>query len=368
MEGVGLMVSSFWKSKKVLITGHTGFKGSWLSLWLQHLGADVYGYSSSLPISVPNLYEIAQVSKSMDSMYGDILDFGKLQSFIHRIQPDIIFHLAAQPLVRESYADPVGTFSTNVMGTVNLLEIARHVNSVRVVINVTTDKCYQNSGESLQGFTEKNPLGGQDPYSASKACSELVTSAYEQSFYSHNGKLLSSVRAGNVIGGGDWAADRIIPDIIRSVINGEVMKIRYPHAVRPWQHVLDCLEGYLLLAQNMWRSGNDFTGAWNFGPGESSVLSVKNLIEQCNRHLGNRLKWICDSEIHLHEASRLVLNIDKATKLLQWEPQLNIHQTIEWTMDWYLGYMDKSLGHKTLQQIKDFEKIKAAKLPQLKEK
>ncbi|MFL0376242.1 CDP-glucose 4,6-dehydratase [Paenibacillus amylolyticus] len=357
-----LIDPSFWQRKRIFITGHTGFKGSWLALWLQHLGADVYGYSNPPLTSEPNLYEIAQVSKSMNSMYGDILDFGKMQSFIRRIQPDIIFHLAAQPLVRESYADPVGTFSTNVMGTVNLLEITRHVDSVRVVINVTTDKCYRNSGELLQGFTEDSPLGGQDPYSASKACSELVTSAFEQSFYANNGKFLSSVRAGNVIGGGDWAVDRIIPDIIRSVINGEVMKIRYPHAVRPWQHVLDCLDGYLLLAQNMWRSGNKFTGAWNFGPGESSILSVEKLIEQCNRHLGNRLKWNCESEIQLYEASRLVLNIDKAKKMLQWEPKLNINQTIEWTMDWYLGYMNNSCEHKTLQQIKDFEKIKERKI------
>ncbi|MCC3379487.1 CDP-glucose 4,6-dehydratase [Paenibacillus farraposensis] len=358
---------NFWESKKILITGHTGFKGSWLSLWLQYLGAEVYGYSSPLPVSAPNLYEIAQVSKNMDSMYGDILDFCKLQSFIMRIQPDIIFHLAAQPLVRESYAEPIITFSTNVMGTVHLLEAARHVDSIRVVINVTTDKCYENNGQSAQGFKENNPLGGHDPYSASKACSELVTSAYEQSFYSNCGKLLSSARAGNVVGGGDWAIDRIIPDIIRSVISGKLLKIRYPNAIRPWQHVLDCLNGYLLLAENMWESGEKFIGAWNFGPGDSSILSVEQLIKECNLHLGNKLEWLCESETHVHEASRLVLNTEKATTLLDWKPGLNIHQTIEWTMDWYLDYMNNSIDQKTIQQIKNYEKIKAAKLPKSKE-
>ncbi|MBY0118830.1 CDP-glucose 4,6-dehydratase [Paenibacillus sp. FSL L8-0435] len=354
------MEYDFWKTKKVLITGHTGFKGSWLSLWLQHLGADVYGYSSSSPVSDPNLYETAQVSKNMESICGDILDSSKLEKVIKRIQPDIIFHLAAQSLVRESYADPIGTFSTNVMGTVFLLEAARHVDSVRVVINVTTDKCYENNGESAQGFKETNSLGGHDPYSASKACSEIVTSAYEKSFYSHSGKLLSSVRAGNVIGGGDWADDRIIPDIIRSVINKQQLKIRYPHAIRPWQHVLDCLNGYLLLAKNMWESGGKFIGAWNFGPEDSSIWSVEQLIKECNHHLGNKLNWwSSESEAHVHEASRLVLDINKAKTLLNWKPQLTIHQTIEWTMGWYLESMNNSIADISLQQIKNFEKLKA---------
>ncbi|WP_175619950.1 CDP-glucose 4,6-dehydratase [Paenibacillus odorifer] len=357
-----MMQTNFWVSKKVLITGHTGFKGSWLSLWLQHLGADVYGYSSSLPVSEPHLYGIAQVSKNMDSMYGDILDYERLQIFIQKIQPEIIFHLAAQPLVRESYIEPIATFSTNVMGTVHLLEAARHTESVRLVINVTTDKCYENSSNSLLGFIEKNPVGGSDPYSASKACSEIVTTAYERSFYTNSSKLLSSARAGNVIGGGDWATDRIIPDIIRSITNKQPLNIRYPQAIRPWQHVLDCLNGYLLLAQKMWESGEKYIGSWNFGPGESSIISVAQLIEECNKYLGNKLEVLYESDTQPYEATTLVLNSEKAEKLLNWGIELPVKQSIEWTMDWYRNYMSNSLNDLTLRQISNYEKIKAARL------
>ncbi|WP_339824409.1 CDP-glucose 4,6-dehydratase [Paenibacillus sp. FSL R7-0163] len=356
------MNTNFWVSKKVLITGHTGFKGSWLSLWLQHLGADVYGYSSPVPVSEPHLFGIAQVAKNMDSTYADILDFQRLQSFIQKVRPEIIFHLAAQPLVRESYIDPVATFSINVMGTVNLLEIARHTESVKVVINVTTDKCYENTNNSIQGFMENDPVGGSDAYSASKACSEIVTSAYERSFYSNSGKFLSSARAGNVIGGGDWANDRIIPDIIRSIINKQPLNIRYPQAIRPWQHVLDCLNGYLLLAQSMWESGAKYIGAWNFGPGESSILSVAQLIEECNKHLENRLNVVYESNTQPYEATTLVLNSDKAAKLLDWNIMLPIHQSIEWTMEWYSCYMSNRLSDLTLRQICQYENINASRL------
>lgn len=355
------MNQDFWKSKRVLITGHTGFKGSWLSLWLQHLGADVYGYSLS-PVTDPNLYGIAEVSKNMESTYGDILDYHRLQSFIGRIQPEVIFHLAAQPLVRESYLDPIATFSVNVMGTVHLLEVARNTESVQVVINVTTDKCYENNNNSLRGFVEHDPMGGSDPYSASKGCSELVTSAYERSFYSTSGKLLSSARAGNVIGGGDWAVDRIIPDVIRSIINNKPLNIRYPQAIRPWQHVLDCLNGYLLLAQRMWESGEEYAGAWNFGPGESSNISVAQLIDECNKHLGGQLNVEYETNTQPYEASCLVLNSDKATEMLKWGIQLPVSQSIEWTMEWYSNYMSNRVGDVTLKQISQYESIKASRI------
>ncbi|MEK4519810.1 CDP-glucose 4,6-dehydratase [Paenibacillus sp. FSL P2-0136] len=351
---------NFWENKKVLVTGHTGFKGSWLALWLQYLGADVYGYSNTPSVSDPNLYKLASVAENMDSVYGDMLDYEQLQSFIHKVQPEFIFHLAAQPLVRESYRKPIETFSINVMGTAHLLEVARHTESVRVVINVTTDKCYENNN-SLQGFIESDPVGGTDPYSASKACSEIITSAYKRSFYSNGRKLLSSARAGNVIGGGDWAADRIIPDIIRSILHKQKLNIRYPSAIRPWQHVLDCLNGYLLLAQNMGESGEKYVGSWNFGPGEASNISVAQLIEECNKHLDYPVDVLYPSLTQPYEASTLVLNSEKASRMLNWRIELPINHSIEWTMDWYLNYMSKGIQDLTLKQIRDYEKIKSEK-------
>jgi CDP-glucose 4,6-dehydratase len=276
LENLG-MNPSFWKHKKVLLTGHTGFKGSWLSLWLQDLGADVTGYSIDVPTD-PSLYGAADVGDGMDSVTGDVRDLASLRSSVDKAGPEIIIHMAAQSLVRRSYADPVGTYDTNIMGTVNLLEAVRDVSGVRVIIVVTSDKCYDNE-EHEQGYCEGDPMGGYDPYSSSKGCAELVTAAYRNSFFNNadfdrHETAVASVRAGNVIGGGDWAEDRLIPDIVAAFQSGRSPDIRNPQSVRPWQFVLDPLNGYLTLAESMWNDARAFAGAWNFGPDDSNAKEV----------------------------------------------------------------------------------------------
>lgn len=348
-------MQAFWKGKKVLITGHTGFKGSWLSLWLQQLGADVSGYSL-IPESTLNLFNLADIGSRMQSFYGDIRDYNRLKSVMEEVTPEIIFHMAAQPLVRLSYEDPAYTFSTNIMGTVNVLEAARHTTTVQVIINVTSDKCYENPDKFLNAFVETDPLGGTDPYSASKGGAEIVANSYLKSFYLAGSINMASVRAGNVIGGGDWSKDRIIPDLIRAAVTKESLNIRYPNAVRPWQHVLDCLHGYLSLAHRLGSAGKDYVGAWNFGPDEKFVLSVSDMIQQATAFLDAPVSLVYETSPQPYEAKCLMLNSDKAKYSLEWTAKLPVTEAIQWTMEWYSQYlMQADMRKITLQQIKRFE-------------
>ncbi len=272
----------FWRERRVLLTGHTGFKGSWLSLWLQSLGANLVGFSL-LPPTLPNLFEIAQVEKGMDSIIGDIQDFSLLQKTINYHQPEIVIHMAAQSLVRYSYQEPLKTYTTNVMGTANLLEAVRLNDSVQVVVNVTSDKCYENK-EIDRGYRETDRLGGYEPYSNSKACAELVTQAYKDSYFKNKGMGIATVRAGNVIGGGDWAKDRLVPDVINACLNQQAIYLRYPNALRPWQHVLDVLAGYLVLAQRLYELPAQYSGSWNFGPDDENIKSVSWITDEIIRY------------------------------------------------------------------------------------
>jgi CDP-glucose 4,6-dehydratase len=353
--------SDFWKNKKVLLTGHTGFKGSWLSIWLKKLGVELIGFSKDIPTE-PSLFELAKVSEDMTSIIGDIRDFSVIQKIIQENQPEIIIHMAAQALVRKSYEDPLNTFSTNIMGTANLLESLKQSKKTRVVINVTSDKCYKNNGEE-NIFSENSPMGGYDPYSSSKGCSELITSAFKNSFYNSKEfdlhKLsLSTVRAGNVIGGGDWAKDRLIPDIINSIIKKIPTQIRNTESVRPWQFVLEPLQGYLILAEKMWKEGNEFSGAWNFGPDNEGCKSVKWILEKISKNFDNTWTWENDAKKNPHEASILKLDCNKAKKRLNWKTKLGIDETLEWTINWYKEFLKNSNMKKyTENQINRFVEL-----------
>lgn len=328
-----MVIVNFWSNKTVLITGHSGFKGSWLSLWLHKLGANVIGYSNELP-SVPNLFSLLDLENKVVSILGDVRNEKLLFNVVKQYKPEIVFHMAAQSLVRKSYLDPIGTFDTNVMGTVKLLESIRNSNSVKVVINVTSDKCYENK-EWVWGYRENDPFGGYDPYSASKGCAEIVTNAFRQSFFNEMGIQLASVRAGNVIGGGDWAEDRLIPDIIRGCINGQLPIIRNPNAIRPWQHVLEPLSGYMMLAEKMWVSKDRYDEGWNFGPEDGNVISVGDISQRILDLWGCKLKWKYDFEKNLHEAQLLRLDCTKAKTQIGWKPLLNIEETLMWTVEAY---------------------------------
>jgi CDP-glucose 4,6-dehydratase len=342
LEDVG-MNPEFWSNRKVFLTGHTGFKGSWLSLWLQTLGARVVGYSLPPPTD-PSLYVIAHVEEGMESIVGDVLDLERLLQVLRRCQPEVAIHMAAQSLVRHSYTDPVGTFATNVLGTVHILQAIRTISSVRSVIIVTTDKCYSNS-EDLRAFRETDALGGADPYSSSKACAELVTDAFRKSFFplGAEGKAtgIASVRAGNVIGGGDWAPDRLIPDVMRAAHCGQQVCIRNPHAVRPWQHVLDPLCGYLTLAEKLCEDPARFSESWNFGPEESEPTSVVAILEHLQRLWGDDVSWRIDGGPHPHEAQCLMLDCRKAKERLGWEPQWNLRHALEATVQWYKAHQSR---------------------------
>ena len=336
MEGVE-MNSEFWRGKSVLLTGHTGFKGSWMSLWLQSMGAQVTGYALNPPTE-PSLFEAARVAEGMTSIIGDIRDLEKLQAVFAEHQPEIVFHMAAQPLVRYSYSAPVETYSTNVMGTVNLLEAVRHTGSVKSVVNITTDKCYENR-EWEWAYRENEPMGGFDPYSSSKGCAELVSAAYRSSFfntanYSKHGVALATVRAGNVIGGGDWAEDRLIPDILRAFEQGKVVNIRNPNSIRPWQHVLEPLRGYLTLAEQLYNHGPRFAEGWNFGPNDEDARPVGWIVEKMVKLWGNGASWQNDSGEHPHEANYLKLDISKARKHLAWHPALRLDDALQFIVDW----------------------------------
>ncbi|WP_127532087.1 CDP-glucose 4,6-dehydratase [Paenibacillus kobensis] len=341
----------FWKGKKVFLTGHTGFKGSWATLLLQRLGAEISGYSLQ-PEPGPQLFRIADVNEGIQSYYGDITDYNGLFTAMNEVQPEIVLHLAAQPLVRLSYDEPIHTFNTNIMGTVYLLEAARQVSSVKVVVNVTSDKCYDNPGHVVHAFQEGSPMGGADPYSASKGGAELVAAAYSKSYYTHGEKVLASARAGNVIGGGDFAKDRIVPDIIRSLESHQPLTIRNPNAVRPWQHVLDCIHGYLNLAEHLWHYGHDFDGGWNFGPDETAILSVSDIVEQALHYMSVKPEVVYETRAQPYEAKCLMLNSDKARQQLGWKPKLTAQEAIQWSMEWYNDYLlQQDMRQVTLQQI-----------------
>ena len=341
---------SFWNDKRVLVTGHTGFKGGWISLWLLRLGAKVAGYA--LPASTqPNLFDLARITDHMRSESGDVRDLTQLSKVVSDFQPEIIIHMAAQSLVRPSYADPVETFSTNVMGTVNVLEAARLSDSVAAVVNVTTDKCYENL-EREAGYREDEPLGGHDPYSASKGCAELVTSSYRRSF----SLAVSSARAGNVIGGGDWAQDRLLPDMMRAFMADEAVTIRNPASTRPWQHVLEPLSGYLNLAERLYASP-EFAEAWNFGPNDSDAKPVEWLADHICDLWGESASWTNAADASQpHEAGFLRLNCDKAKQRLNWQPRMALPQALAWTVDWYKAYQrGDDVRAMTEKQISNYE-------------
>lgn len=337
------MNTAFWKGKKVFVTGHTGFKGAWLSLWLDHMGAEVYGYALKPPTS-PSFYEVCQVESRLAGVtYNDIRNLDALCLAVQSAQPDIVIHMAAQPIVRKSYVNPIETYEINVLGTLHLFEAVRCALaegfSIKAVINVTTDKCYDNK-EWDWAYRENDVLGGRDPYSNSKACSELLTTAYRASFFSgEKGVAVASARAGNVIGGGDWAEDRLIPDCMAAMIKGESIRVRNPSSVRPWQHVLEPLGGYLHLAEKLMTVGETFAEAWNFGPDETEVYSVEQVVELLCAKWGGEATYQLQLPVdHLHEAHMLRLDCSKAKLRLGWKPQWNISETldkvVEWTQSW----------------------------------
>lgn len=354
------LFNDIFKGKTVLVTGHTGFKGPWLCLWLQKIGAKVIGYSLKPP-TTPSLFELAHVSDGMLSILGDICDYNNLLAVLYEHKPEVIIHMAAQSLVLKSYVDPIETYSTNVLGTVNLLEAVRHTKSVRVVVNVTTDKCYENY-EWVWGYRENDRLGGRDPYSSSKTCSELVTSAFRDSFfprskYNKHGVALASARAGNVIGGGDWARDRLIPDCIRSFLKKEKVKIRQPHSIRPWQHALEPLGGYMKLAAMLYTHSADYAEAWNFGPEQSDIKSVKYIVDYIAKRWGKSATWETDHVTHPYEANVLKLDCSKTKSLLGWAPCWSLNTALDKTVEWYKFFQNNrnSLRDITLQQISEYE-------------
>jgi CDP-glucose 4,6-dehydratase len=347
---------SFWHGKRVLITGHTGFKGSWLALWLQGCGAEVAGYALP-PTTQPALYEAADVKAGMHSVYGDIRDTTRFTALMKEFRPEITFHLAAQALVRESYANPVETYSVNVMGTVHFLEAVRQTPAVRVAVVVTSDKCYENR-EWAWGYRENEAMGGHDPYSSSKGCAELVTAAYRSSYCSDRAEapVLASARAGNVIGGGDWAKDRLIPDIVRALQQNRPVLIRSPHAIRPWQHVLEPLNGYLNLAERCWEEGAACAEGWNFGPDERDARPVQWIVERMTQRWGEGARWELDGSPHPHEAHYLKLDASKAKSRLGWQPCLDLSTTLDWVVDWYRRHAQGAEARAlTLEQIERFQ-------------
>ncbi len=347
---------NFWRGRRVLVTGHTGFKGGWLSLWLQHKGAVVAGFSLPAP-TMPSLFDSARVAEGMASHIGDIREPSELLQAFNAQQPEIVFHLAAQPLVRRSYADPVETYATNVMGTINVLEAVRKTASVKAAVAVTSDKCYENTGRMVS-YRESDPMGGYDPYSSSKGCAELVASAYRRSFFQAAGVGLATVRAGNVLGGGDWAEDRLIPDFVRAGLAGETLRLRSPSAVRPWQHVLEALAGYLTLAERLWESA-DFAGSYNFGPDASNIASVLEVVRGFERHWGEPAAVEVEPDGgRLHESGFLAVDSTKARLKLGWRPRFSLDEALTWTAEWYrLDKAGNDSRETTLRQIAGYESL-----------
>lgn len=353
------MNKQFWQGKRVFLTGHTGFKGSWLALWLQELGAELKGFALEPP-TTPSLFVEAGVAQGMQSEIGDIRDYARLRASIESFKPEIVFHMAAQPLVRLSYDMPVDTYATNVMGTVHLLEAVRMVGGVKAVVNITSDKCYENK-EWVWGYRENEAMGGYDPYSNSKGCAELVASAYRNSFfnaahYQKHGVALASVRAGNVIGGGDWALDRLVPDIIKAIAQQQPVVIRNPSAIRPWQHVLEPLSGYLLLAEKLYQQGPAFAEGWNFGPNEDDAKPVQWIVERLTQSWGEGARWALDSAEHPHEAHYLKLDCSKAKMQLNWRPRWQLAQALEKIIEWHKAHLaGVAMREYTLNQITDYQ-------------
>ena len=362
MESVAVMDDIFWHDKRVLITGHTGFKGGWLSLWLTLKGAEITGYALDPPTE-PNFFSACRLDGRITSVVGDVRNLDKLKSVVMETEPEILIHMAAQALVRPSYEDPVDTYTTNIMGTVNVLEVARQCASVNTVLIITSDKCYENR-EWCWGYREVEPMGGHDPYACSKGCAELVTASYRKSFfpssrYQEHGVAVASARAGNVIGGGDWAQDRLIPDIFKAALAGSEVKIRYPDAIRPWQHVLDPLQGYLNLMERLHRDGTDFAEGWNFGPNDVNCQPVSRILSTLKEILGNRLVWSQDGENNPHEATYLKLDCSKAYQRLHWRPKLDLSTALEWTAKWYKVFENGSdVALLSENQIKRYEELK----------
>jgi CDP-glucose 4,6-dehydratase len=346
----------FWKARRVFLTGHTGFKGSWLALWLQSMEAELAGYALPPPTH-PSLFDEAHIAAGMAASHiGDIRDRDTLLQALHAASPEIVFHLAAQPLVGEGYRDPIGTFGTNVMGTANLLEATRHVPSVRVVVVITTDKCYENA-EWDWPYRETDALGGHDPYSSSKACAELVSASFQRSFLAERGIRLATARAGNVIGGGDWAADRLLPDLLRAFAERRSALLRRPAAVRPWQHVLEPLSGYLLLAQAL-HAEERTVGAWNFGPGEEDCLTAAEIAERVGALWGDGAQWLAEQNNFPHEAGILRLDASKARHRLGWQPRWRIDAALAQTVAWFQARArGEDVRRITLAQIADYSRL-----------
>lgn len=353
MESLDVSMS-FWRNKRILITGHTGFKGGWLSQWLSDLGGDVVGYSLD-PGDAHSFYQQTNLASIISkSFYGDVRDMDSLAKVLLDTQPEFVFHMAAQPLVRKSYNCPIETFSTNVMGTINLLEAIRKTASVRVVVNVTSDKCYENQ-EWVWPYRETDKLGGHDPYSASKACAEIASNAYMKSFLTNSGVLLANVRAGNVVGGGDWSKDRLVPDIFSCNKQAKLLSIRSPNARRPWQHVLEPICGYIMLAEKLYEDGAAYTGAWNFGPDEKDSKTVKWIVEQLAVKLSN-LSFEFNADSDLHEAKALMIDSSKAKLYLGWKPKWDIKTALSKTLDWHLAWEEKfDMQEITKKQIAEYQ-------------
>ena len=359
MEGIkGQVNNAFWKGKRVFVTGHTGFKGSWIALWLQSIGALVKGYALEPPTN-PSLFIEANVADNMESEIGDIRDLNNVKNAMLSFNPDILIHMAAQPLVRLSYTNPVDTYTTNVIGTVNVLEAARYCKQLKAIVSVTTDKCYENK-EWVWGYRENEPMGGYDPYSSSKGCAELVTSAYRNSFFSSSDQAaLASARAGNVIGGGDWASDRLVPDILRAFENSESVVVRNPLSTRPWQHVLEPLSGYLVLAQELYTNGNEFAEAWNFGPKDEDCRPVNWILDKMVTSWGGSANWILDKNNHPHEAGFLKLDCSKAAARLHWSPKWDLEYTLDRIVDWHQQWRaGKNMQAQCLQEIVAYNNLR----------
>ncbi len=345
---------SIYKNKKVFITGHTGFKGSWLTLILNQIGANVKGYSLE-PNTTPNHFNLLELSDCIDNVEGDIRDYDKLYKSVNEFQPEFIFHLAAQPLVKESYSNPVDTLNTNIIGSVNVLEATKNCDSVRSLTYITSDKCYENV-EWIWGYRENDRLGGHDPYSASKGAAELVFSSYQRSFFDSKENFgAASARAGNVIGGGDWSADRIIPDCIRAIEDNKPIILRNPNSTRPWQHVLEPLSGYLLLGAKIYEDPNSFSGSWNFGPNNSEFMDVMHVASNIIKFMNKGSIEISDASNNMHEANLLQLNCDKASQFLDWHPRWDVTKTIEETAKWYNEFLSGAdMKEISINQIIDY--------------
>ncbi len=353
--------SSFWRGRRVFLTGHTGFKGSWLSLWLNALGAGVTGYALDPPTQ-PSLFDQAQVAGAVHSICADIRDFPRLKSAIAGCRPDVVIHMAAQSVVRRGYEEPIETYSSNVMGTVHLLEALRQLGEPCVVVNVTSDKCYENK-EWVWGYRENDPLGGHDPYSNSKGCAELVTSAFRDSYFriedvGRHKIAVASARAGNVIGGGDWTGNQLIPDLMRAFLAGRPCLIRSPSAIRPWQFVLEALRGYLMLAERLAEDPAKFASAWNFGPVEADARDVSWIADELARSWGTGASWSKDAETHPRESNYLRLDVSKAGACLDWHPALPLNQALDWIVEWYRTFQaGDDLRRLTLTQIQRYEAL-----------